>query len=192
MIRVICYSVVVILPVQWIGGWTAYIMCISRISVPKSLKMFVKITEFLDAVIAGAFTVPGDGCIDFLSVAKNLRRQITTVGLLLRRNKIQQGATIRIFTKAIKHLRCLCNSRVRDNMKREIHIAGQPENKIGLEKLRVGVLGMGFMGGTHTQAWQRARQHSIGQLMSNWWPCLTRTKTRVICMQTVLISNGYR
>ena len=53
-------------------------------------------------------------------------------------------------------------------MKREIHIAGQPENKIGLEKLRVGVLGMGFMGGTHTQAWQRARQHSIGQLMSNW------------------------
>ena len=31
-------------------------------------------------------------------------------------------------------------------MKREIHIAGQPENKIGLEKLRVGVLGMGFMG----------------------------------------------
>ncbi len=28
--------------------------------------------SFLDAVIAGAFTVPGDGCIDFLSVAKKL------------------------------------------------------------------------------------------------------------------------
>ena len=47
-------------------------------------------------------------------------------------------------------------------MKREIHIAGQPENKIGLEKLRVGVLGMGFMGGTHTQAWQR------GKATFNW------------------------
>ena len=29
--------------------------------------------SFLDAVIAGAFTVPGDGCIDFLSVAKKLK-----------------------------------------------------------------------------------------------------------------------
>ena len=47
-------------------------------------------------------------------------------------------------------------------MKREIHIAGQPKNKIGLEKLRVGVLGMGFMGGTHTQAWQR------GKATFNW------------------------
>ncbi|NCW04364.1 MAG: gfo/Idh/MocA family oxidoreductase, partial [Rhodobacteraceae bacterium] len=36
------------------------------------------------------------------------------------------------------------------------------ENKIGLEKLRVGVLGMGFMGGTHTQAWQR------GKATFNW------------------------
>ena len=39
-------------------------------------------------------------------------------------------------------------------MKRDITIAGQPENKVGLEKLRVGVLGMGFMGGTHTFAWK--------------------------------------
>ena len=29
--------------------------------------------SFLDAVIAGAFTVPGDGCIDFLAVAKELK-----------------------------------------------------------------------------------------------------------------------
>jgi inosose dehydratase len=29
--------------------------------------------SFLEAVIAGAFTVPGDGCIDFLSVAKKLK-----------------------------------------------------------------------------------------------------------------------
>ena len=29
--------------------------------------------SFLDAVIAGAFTVPGDGCIDFLSVAQRLK-----------------------------------------------------------------------------------------------------------------------
>jgi len=29
--------------------------------------------SFLDAVIAGAFTVPGDGCIDFLSVAQKLK-----------------------------------------------------------------------------------------------------------------------
>lgn len=30
--------------------------------------------SFLDAVIAGAFTVPGDGCIDFQSVADHLKR----------------------------------------------------------------------------------------------------------------------
>ena len=42
-------------------------------------------------------------------------------------------------------------------MKRDITIAGQPNNVVGIEKLRVGVLGMGFMGGTHTQAWQRAK-----------------------------------
>lgn len=30
--------------------------------------------SFLDAVIAGAFTVPGDGCIDFQSVAHHLKR----------------------------------------------------------------------------------------------------------------------
>ncbi|SMX38190.1 myo-inosose-2 dehydratase [Maliponia aquimaris] len=29
--------------------------------------------SFLDAVIAGAFTVPGDGCIDFLAVAQKLK-----------------------------------------------------------------------------------------------------------------------
>ncbi|MGR3492512.1 MAG: Gfo/Idh/MocA family protein, partial [Shimia sp.] len=42
-------------------------------------------------------------------------------------------------------------------MKRDITIAGQPENKIGLDKLRVGVLGMGFMGGTHTFAWKNGK-----------------------------------
>jgi len=42
-------------------------------------------------------------------------------------------------------------------MKRDLRIDGQPENKIGIDKLRVGVLGMGFMGGTHTQAWQRGK-----------------------------------
>ena len=47
-------------------------------------------------------------------------------------------------------------------MKRDLRIDGQPENKIGIEKLRVGVLGMGFMGGTHTQAWQR------GKAVFNW------------------------
>ena len=47
-------------------------------------------------------------------------------------------------------------------MKRELKIDGQPENKVGLKKLRVGVLGMGFMGGTHTQAWQR------GKSVFNW------------------------
>ena len=39
---------------------------------------------------------------------------------------------------------------------RGIVIAGEPENKVGLKKLRVGVLGMGFMGGTHTFAWKNA------------------------------------
>ena len=29
--------------------------------------------SFLDAVIAGAFTVPGDGCIDFQAVANALK-----------------------------------------------------------------------------------------------------------------------
>ena len=47
-------------------------------------------------------------------------------------------------------------------MKRDLRIDGQPENKVGLKKLRVGVLGMGFMGGTHTQAWQR------GKAVFNW------------------------
>ena len=40
---------------------------------------------------------------------------------------------------------------------RDLRIDGQPENKTGIERLRVGVLGMGFMGGTHTQAWQRVK-----------------------------------
>jgi inosose dehydratase len=31
--------------------------------------------SFLDAVIAGAFTVPGDGCIDFQAVADHLKKQ---------------------------------------------------------------------------------------------------------------------
>lgn len=43
------------------------------------------------------------------------------------------------------------------NVKRDLRIDGQPENRIGADRLRVGVLGMGFMGGTHTQAWQRGR-----------------------------------
>jgi inosose dehydratase len=30
--------------------------------------------SFLDAVIAGAFTVPGDGCIDFQEVADHLKK----------------------------------------------------------------------------------------------------------------------
>ena len=47
-------------------------------------------------------------------------------------------------------------------MKRDITIAGQPENKIGLDRLRVGVLGMGFMGGTHTFAWRN------GKSIFNW------------------------
>ena len=40
---------------------------------------------------------------------------------------------------------------------RDLRVDGQPENKTGIERLRVGVLGMGFMGGTHTQAWQRVK-----------------------------------
>ena len=56
---------------------------------PEIVKDVRENNRSFDAVIAGAFTVPGDGCIDFLSV-ENLRQQITTVGLLLRRNKIQQ------------------------------------------------------------------------------------------------------
>lgn len=47
-------------------------------------------------------------------------------------------------------------------MKRDLRIDNQPENKVGLKKLRVGVLGMGFMGGTHTQAWTR------GKSVFNW------------------------
>ena len=42
-------------------------------------------------------------------------------------------------------------------MKRDIKIDGQPDNKVGLQKLRVGVLGTGFMGGTHTFAWKNAK-----------------------------------
>jgi len=40
---------------------------------------------------------------------------------------------------------------------RDLRVDGQPENKTGIDRLRVGVLGMGFMGGTHTQAWQRVK-----------------------------------
>ena len=47
-------------------------------------------------------------------------------------------------------------------MKRDLRIDNQPENRLGVKKLRVGVLGMGFMGGTHTQAWTR------GKSVFNW------------------------
>ncbi len=47
-------------------------------------------------------------------------------------------------------------------MKRDLRIDNQPINKVGLKKLRVGVLGMGFMGGTHTAAWMR------GKSVFNW------------------------
>ena len=40
---------------------------------------------------------------------------------------------------------------------RDLRVDGQPENRTGVSKLRIGVLGMGFMGGTHTQAWQRVK-----------------------------------
>ena len=40
---------------------------------------------------------------------------------------------------------------------RDLRVDGEPENRTGVKKLRVGVLGMGFMGGTHTQAWQRVK-----------------------------------
>ncbi len=42
-------------------------------------------------------------------------------------------------------------------MKRDLRIDNQPTNKVGLKKLRVGVMGMGFMGGTHTAAWMRGK-----------------------------------
>ncbi|MEO0676220.1 MAG: hypothetical protein AAFZ02_01565 [Pseudomonadota bacterium] len=62
-------------------------------------------------------------------------------------------------------------------MKRDITIAGQPENKVGLEKLRVGVLGMGFMGGTHTFAWKNGGAILTGQWRSNSPRSLTCPRT---------------
>lgn len=70
-------------------------------------------------------------------------------------------------------------------MKRDLRIDGQPDNKIGIEKLRVGVLGMGFMGGTHTQAWQR------GKAVFNW-PIDIELKALFDMNQDNLALNGNR
>jgi len=37
-------------------------------------------TSFLDAVLAGVFTVPGDGCVDFAGVLEELAAAGTTAG----------------------------------------------------------------------------------------------------------------
>jgi len=70
-------------------------------------------------------------------------------------------------------------------MKRDITIAGQPENKTGVEKLRVGVLGMGFMGGTHTLAW------SNGKAIFNW-PCEVELTALFDMSEESLALNGQR
>jgi inosose dehydratase len=38
--------------------------------------------SFLDAVLDGVFTVPGDGCIDFSGALRNLRQRTTMAGWL--------------------------------------------------------------------------------------------------------------
>ena len=70
-------------------------------------------------------------------------------------------------------------------MKRDITIAGQPDNKVGLERLRVGVLGMGFMGGTHTFAWKN------GKSVFNW-PINIELKALFDTSQESLELNGGR
>ena len=70
-------------------------------------------------------------------------------------------------------------------MKRDLRIDGQPENKVGIKKLRVGVLGMGFMGGTHTQAWQR------GKAVFNW-PIDIELKALFDMNEHNLVLNGNR
>ena len=70
-------------------------------------------------------------------------------------------------------------------MKRDITIAGQPDNKVGLERLRVGVLGMGFMGGTHTFAWKN------GKSVFNW-PIDIELKALFDTSQESLELNGGR
>ena len=70
-------------------------------------------------------------------------------------------------------------------MKRDIKISGQPENKIGLDRLRVGVLGMGFMGGTHTFAWKN------GKSTFNW-PIDIEMKTLFDMSEDSLNLNGTR
>ncbi|MEM6388444.1 MAG: Gfo/Idh/MocA family oxidoreductase [Pseudomonadota bacterium] len=70
-------------------------------------------------------------------------------------------------------------------MKRDITIAGQPENKTGMQKLRVGVLGMGFMGGTHTFAWKN------GKSTFNW-PCEVELTALFDMSEDSLTLNGGR
>ena len=49
-------------------------MSTTRISGPRSWSdVRANDRSFLDAVIAGAFTVPGDGCIDFSAVTAKLK-----------------------------------------------------------------------------------------------------------------------
>ena len=55
--------------------------------------------SFLDAVIAGAFTVPGDGCIDFQAVSNSLAAMSYSAGLSLRLNKILQRRRLMITPK---------------------------------------------------------------------------------------------
>lgn len=69
--------------------------------------------------------------------------------------------------------------------KRDITIAGQPENRIGIDRLRVGVLGMGFMGGTHAIAWK------LGKAIFNW-PCEVELTALFDTSEASLDLNGGR
>jgi len=44
--------------------------------------------SFLDAVVKGAFTVPGDGSLDFEAILKKLATMAMRVGLWSRPNRI--------------------------------------------------------------------------------------------------------
>ena len=65
--------------------------------------------SFLDAVIAGAFTVPGDGCIDF-SLYQIHWRPSYSAGLSLKLNKILQRRRLMITQMGYDHILKVCKS----------------------------------------------------------------------------------
>lgn len=67
--------------------------------------------SFLDAVIAGAFTVPGDGCIDFDAVAQRLKAMDYSGWIVVEAEQDPAKAPpFEYSQKGYRHIRAVCDS----------------------------------------------------------------------------------